>query len=434
MPSSEVRSNAGAGARSLVGDQTSATAAIVAATLSNIRRTAEDIQKRQNAARHNVQAVGTALSDYGSASKTKIGAPAQEVEHWREAISVVAERGKQMTPAEAETALNRINEGIGRTGAAHLVVSTANQILEENNLNLARETNKAPVAQEPAPVQSAADRFVEGYAEELSQAPPEQPTPEQLNVIDVTDNLYGNLAPAATRHELPPKLMEYDQQMETLETAVRTNTALPKDVVKELRQRYPEQTHWTPEQKQSALAMLDRTSISELTADEMQAQYSKETSVEPQQASSGPTKIEAQASPQKVYEAEEFRIARQGNKTTIESVQGQKLFEYTKDENGKVMVTLDKITGNVALRKQFEKASSALQAEPVHKIMNDPTGRKQIGKLGGLAPAGSHAVAVAAYVTNPKNPVVTTGKYEFRKTGEGYEVNRRGPDIIAVPD
>ena len=411
MPSSDVKSNAGAGARSLVDDQTRATAAIVAATLSGIRRTAEDIQKRQRVARQDVQAVGTALSDYGSAPK--IGAPAQEVEHWREAISVVAERGKQMTHAEAETALDRISEGIDRAGAANLVVSTANQILEENNL-----AKKPSIVQESAPAQPVADRLIEG-----------QPNPAQLSVIGVADNIYDAPTPAETRHELPPKLMDYDQQMETLGTAIKNDTEIPKDVAQELRQQYPEQSHWTPDQKQSALALLDQTNISELTADEMRAKYEKETSVEPQQGSSGPTEIEGQASSQKVYEAEEFRIVRGGNKTTIETVKGQKLFEYTKDDSGKVTVTLDKITGNVALRKQFEKAASALKAEPAHEIMHDPTGRKQIDKLGGLAPIGSHAIAVAAYVTNSKHPITITDKYEFRKTGKGYEVNRRGPDI-----
>ncbi|NJM98891.1 MAG: hypothetical protein HC800_18605 [Phormidesmis sp. RL_2_1] len=401
MPSSEVKSNAGAGARSLAQDEATSIATIVTLTISKIYQTTEKVRQRQLAARQSVQSVGAALSDYGSAPR--IDAPAQEVEHWREAISVVAEQGNQMTAVEAKTALNRINDRIGRAGAVNLVVSTTkvnlvvsttkatNQILEENNLNSTQRTAKASVAQGQAPVQSVTDRSVEELSQATpeqptpEQATPEQPTPDQLDVIAVADDIYDSPAPAAARHELPPKLMDHDQQMETLGTDIKSDTAIPK--------------------------------------------YEKEASVESQQASSGPTKIEGQASSKKVYNAEEFRIVREGNKTTIETVNGKKLFEYTKDDSGRVTVTLDKITGNAALRKQFEKAASALRAEPAHKIMKDPSGRKQIDKLGGLAPAGSYAVAVAAYATDAKSPVVATEKYEFRKNSEGYEVYRRGRDI-----
>lgn len=136
-----------------------------------------------------------------------------------------------------------------------------------------------------------------------------------------------------------------------------------------------------------------------------------------------------QKSVDKIYNAEEFIIAKTGDTTTIQALDGKVLFEYKRDSDGNVKVSKDDITNNPNIKGDFSKAAAAMNQMPIKDILSDPTGRTQVDKLGGLAPRGSHAIAVASYVTTEQKPVVSTQDYTFRKVGAGYEVDRSKPNL-----
>ena len=129
----------------------------------------------------------------------------------------------------------------------------------------------------------------------------------------------------------------------------------------------------------------------------------------------------------KVYESERFTIARKGNTTTITDKEtGNLVFKYRKFKNGSISIDRDKITSNRDLMKNFSEVAAIMRRDDRHMILDDPTGRNQAERMGDLAPKGSHAIAVASYVTRDDKPVVIAQDMEFRKEGDSYQVyNRR---------
>lgn len=135
----------------------------------------------------------------------------------------------------------------------------------------------------------------------------------------------------------------------------------------------------------------------------------------------------------KVYESERFTIAREGNRTTItDNTTGNVVFKFRRFKNGSIMVDEDRVTSNRELMQNFAQVASLMKNDRRHMVLDDPTGRNQAEVMGDLAPKGSHAIAVASYVTTDKNPVARSGDLEFKKTAaNSYEVYTRNEDVPA---
>ena len=128
----------------------------------------------------------------------------------------------------------------------------------------------------------------------------------------------------------------------------------------------------------------------------------------------------------KVYESERFTIARKGNTTTITDKEtGNLVFKYRKFKNGSISIDRDKITSNRDLMKNFSEVAAIMRRDDRHMVLDDPTGRNQAERMGDLAPKGSHAIAVASYVTTDDKPVEIAQDMEFRKVGNSYQVYNR---------
>lgn len=121
------------------------------------------------------------------------------------------------------------------------------------------------------------------------------------------------------------------------------------------------------------------------------------------------------------YQAEVLRITNIGNRTTINNLRGEVLFDFTRNQDGTVTVHTDKITNNAELNQQFQETASYMWNEGLDHVMADPTGKLQCEVMGDLAPAGSHAIAVSQYATDGKN-IMTTDKYTFTRKSTGHEV------------
>ncbi|MEM9946004.1 MAG: hypothetical protein AAF810_08060 [Cyanobacteria bacterium P01_D01_bin.36] len=121
------------------------------------------------------------------------------------------------------------------------------------------------------------------------------------------------------------------------------------------------------------------------------------------------------------YQAEVLRVTNVGDKTTINNLRGEVLFDFTRNQDGSVAVHTDKITNNAELNKQFQETASYMRNEGLDHVMADPTGKLQCEVMGDLAPAGSHAIAVSQYATDGKT-VMATDKYTFTRKSSGHEV------------
>ncbi|MEM9008679.1 MAG: hypothetical protein AAGE59_34865 [Cyanobacteria bacterium P01_F01_bin.86] len=123
------------------------------------------------------------------------------------------------------------------------------------------------------------------------------------------------------------------------------------------------------------------------------------------------------------YYAEAVTISQIGNRTLIQSYANEILFDYTRETDGTVIINKDLITNNSALNQQFQQAAAVLQQTSLQDINRDSSGRTQAEALGDLAPSGSHALAVASYVT-AKNPVESTNQYTFSRNSDGFRVSK----------
>ncbi|MEO1396005.1 MAG: hypothetical protein AAFV90_24170 [Cyanobacteria bacterium J06634_5] len=131
-----------------------------------------------------------------------------------------------------------------------------------------------------------------------------------------------------------------------------------------------------------------------------------------------------------VYSAEDFNISKEGKTVTItDKFSNAVLFQYTQDGK-ETKVIKDLITNDPERFKVFKQAHANINKHTASTILSDPRGINQVNNLQGLAPEGSHAVALAhTYLEAEKaelaEPQLENGKekYEFKKTREGYRIS-----------
>ena len=126
------------------------------------------------------------------------------------------------------------------------------------------------------------------------------------------------------------------------------------------------------------------------------------------------------------YRSERISVQKSPEGVAVTDRQGDTLLVY--DNQGEI--SQNNLTSGQ--EQTLEAINQNLQGKNLEGIMRDPTGKSQVENLGGLAPEGSHAIAVAHQVIPQGTESARGQNYTFIRSNEGYEVTRNGSgEVIA---